>query len=129
MSVWGIFNTVAPDLKITDAIKANDAKKIADVLSSADQKTIISLYEKVYSNYYSILYLKNYYEKKKDWKYCIVLKKTFLPSMEYFLYQSEQVFSKKMPDVSTALDGRKAVLNRTAVAAVIERLAVVDGFN
>ena len=128
MNLWCFYSqTAAPAL--TDAKALDDEKKMTDAIDKADEAALRPLYEKVYRNYYAMQYMKDYYFKRKQWKYYNVLTKTVMPQADYFLYLSERIFAKKKPDTKTYLDGRKASLNREAVAATIERLSVVGGFN
>ena len=128
MNLWCFYSpSQAP--AFTDAKALDDEKKMTDSIGKADEAALRALYEKVYGNYYSMKYMKDCYQKRKQWKYYNVLTKTVMPQTEYFLYLSERILAKKKPDTKTYLDGRKAVLNREAVAATIERLSVVDGFN
>ena len=129
MNVWGFFNMTGTGFSATDAKSVDDEKKISDVIAKADDLLVRSTYEKLYGNYYSMLYMKGSYEKKKQWKYFNLLSKMMIPSAEYFLCISERVLAKKKPEVRSFLDGRKAAIHRESVAATIERISVVDGFN
>lgn len=128
MNLW-CFYSPSPAPALTDAKALDDEKKMSDAIDKADDALVRPLYEKVYGNYYSMQYMKDYYLKRKQWKYYNVLAKTVMPQADYFLYLSERNLAKKKPGTKTYLDGRKAALNREAVAATIERLSVVDGFN
>ena len=128
MNLWCFFSP-SPAPALTDAKALDDEKKMTDILDKADEAAVRALYEKIYRNYYSMQYMKDYYLKRKQWKYCNVLNKTVIPQADYFLYLSERILAKKKPGVKSYLDGRKAAINREAVAATIERLSVVDGFN
>jgi hypothetical protein len=129
MNIWCFFNMTGSGFSSTDEKSVEDEKKLADSIAKEDDLLVRSTYGKLYSNYYSMLYMKGYYEKKKQWKYFNLLNKMIVPSTEYFLCISERVLSKKKPDIRSYLEGRKAAMYRDSVAATIERVSVVDGFN
>ena len=114
---------------IADRISDYISDHLGDAIAKADEALLLAVYEKTFGNYCSMLYMKKHYYKRKLWKYYNVLNRTIVPSTEYFLYLSERALAKKNPGMKKNIDGEKSEINAKAVAATIERLSVVDGFN
>jgi len=125
--IYGFYGTGAV-LALTDAKKNEDEKKLSAFIEKQDQQLLVSYYSKVYENYYSALFRKRFYEKKKDWSGYNYIVKTILPGTEYYLYLSEQSLSRKMPDVKKRLDDQKMMLKKKAVVAQMDKLSVTDEF-